>query len=460
MKIAFFSSEVFPFAKTGGLADVAGSLPLALGEMGHKVIIFMPLYKGIECQELNDAYGHSVLSENVEIYFIRHDLFFKREYLYNMPHADYSDNTLRFSFFCKEALDLLRLLNFKPDIYHCNDWQTALIPLLLKTKAKSLKFFKNAKSVFTIHNLAFQGWTDSRKFESLGVAKELEDVLEMGGTLNFLKGAILCSDAVNTVSSTYAKEICTHEFGSNLQYILQIISSKLSGIVNGIDYNVWNPATDENISHQYKKMTIELKSQNKNSLLAEYGLKKKRNSMLLGMVTRLSRQKGIDLFLRALPKILQKHCVIVLGTGEKEYHDGLAKLKKQFPERLAVIHDYNEALSHKIYASSDLFVMPSRFEPCGLSQLISFRYGTLPLVYSTGGLKDTVKNCDENGSKGNGFVFSDYNEDDLLAALKRAEKLFRSKEIWKSICKRAMGANYSWTRSAKKYDELYKRVAG
>lgn len=460
MKIAFFSSEVYPFAKTGGLADVAGALPIALGNMGHEVKVFMPLYRDVEPQELNDAWGRTKLSDNVEIIFIRHDLFYNREYLYNMPNGDYADNLLRFSYFCKAAFDWIRRNEFKADIYHANDWQTALVPLLLKTKSRIDDFFVDAKALFTIHNLAFQGCFDLRKFESLALAPDCEGILEMDGCLNLVKGATLAAHAVNTVSKEHAKEIASHDFGSNLQYIFQLVAPKLSGIVNGIDYDVWNPATDDKIAKNFKKSTIDDKAENKKALIKELGLKKRRSGMLVGVVSRLTQQKGIDVLLQALPEMLKKHNVVVLGSGEQHYHDALAELKNEYGNAIEVIHEHNEELAHKIYAASDMVAMPSRFEPCGLPQLIAFRYGALPLVHATGGLKETVKEAAKDGSKGNGFLFERLTQGHLLEVFNEAQEIYKDEKAWKALTQRAMGANYSWKKAAKSYDDLYKKMTG
>jgi len=460
MKIAFFSSEVFPYAKTGGLADVAGALPEALGAMGHDVKVFMPWYKNVEPQFATKRYGWSQMSENVDIVFVKHDLFFKREHLYNMPDADYPDNLLRFSYFCKEAISIMKDTGFKADMYHANDWQTALVPILLRMYRKEDAFFAKAKSIFTIHNLTFQGCFDPRKFESLGLTPEMEGVLDLNGGLNFMKGAVLCADAVNTVSPTYAQEIRTTEFGANLQYIMQLVAPKSRGILNGIDYRVWDPAKDAALSSPYGKADAEKgKAKNKSELMTAFGLKKKKGGMLLGMVTRLSSQKGVDLLIDVLPQLLKKNSVIVLGSGELRYHEALAELREEYPDSLSVTHDYNEALSHKIYAASDLFLMPSRFEPCGLSQLVSLKYGTLPLVFATGGLKDTVKDLTPDAAKGNGFVFTEYGKEGISDAFKRAERLFKTKAAWNKAVARAMGAVFSWDKAAEKYDEMYRSVA-
>ena len=460
MKIAYFSSEVYPYAKTGGLADVAGALPTALGEMGHEVRVFMPWYKGIEPQFATKRYGWSHMSENVEIVFVKNDLFFKRDHLYNMPTGDYGDNLLRFTYFCKEAMAIMKDTDFKADIYHANDWQTALVPLLVRMNRKDDPFYAKARAVYTIHNMAFQGCFDARKFESLGLSPEFEGVLDLAGGINFMKGAVLCADAVNTVSPSYAAEIRTAEFGVNLQYIMQLVAPKSRGILNGVDYRVWDPAHDQNIEQTYTKSDADKgKAANKAALMAEFRLKKKKGGMLLGMVSRLSAQKGVDLLIEVLPQMLKKHSVVILGSGDLRYHEELAELCEAYPDSLAVVHDYNDRLSHKIYAASDLFLMPSRFEPCGLSQLISFKYGTLPLVYATGGLEDTVKDLAPDAAKGNGFVFSDHTKEGLTAAFKRAEQLFKTKAAWDKAVTRAMGAVFSWTKAAEKYDEMYRSVA-
>jgi starch synthase len=455
MRVAFFSSEVYPFAKTGGLADVAGALPLALAEQGLDVRIVMPQYAGIEPEEQFVDWGRTRLSDNVEVLFIRHDMFYKRDGLYGSAQGDYPDNLLRFSFLCKQGLFVLRELGFKADIYHSNDWQTALVPLLLKTKAVEDSFFKKARTVFTVHNLAFQGWAPMTKFPTLGLDDKYRGVLEAQGQINLMKGALLASHRVNTVSPTYALEIRMPGAGCGLEFVLQLIAPKLRGILNGIDYAVWNPATDTNLVENYSAKRIEGKDAEKAALLKEFGLRSGRGRMLMGMVSRLSEQKGMDILLPALEQILSRHSVIILGSGEERYHGALARLKERFPDTLAVVHGYNDALSHRIYAAADMFLMPSRFEPCGLSQLISFRYGTVPLVHATGGLRDTVIDYYASPAKGNGVVFTRYETASMLDAVKRAEKLYANKAAWGALRKRVCSLNFSWKKAAKQYIDMY-----
>ncbi len=459
MKIAFFSSEVFPFAKTGGLADVAGALPLALEEFGLEVKVFMPLYKNIKPEVLKEEFGISKIGKDIEVIFIRNDAFFKRDYLYNSPQGDYPDNLERFSFFCKESLEIIRRINFRPDILHCNDWQTALIPLYLETLYNKEECLKNAKTLLTIHNLAYQGYFELDKFNLLGLPQAYKAILEIYSKLNFLKAGIIKADRVNTVSPTYAKEIQTKEYGCGLEDILKENSSKLSGILNAIDYKVWDPSKDNFIYFKYGANNLEKKVENKLSFQREMNLKLDKDTFLLGMVSRLAEQKGIDILYEVLPRLLPNYQVVILGIGDEEYHKRLSSLAKDFPQSFSLHLKFDEALAHKIYASCDCFLMPSRFEPCGLSQMISFKYATVPIVHATGGLKDTVVDYSQDKDKGRGFVFYEYSSKALEKTIREAFVLFsQNKEEWNFLQKKITGLDFSWPRTAQNYLKLYESM--
>jgi len=456
MKVAFFSSEVFPFAKTGGLADVSGALPLALEDAGIDVKIFMPLYKKIKPRKLNHDFGVSKVGRNVEVIFIKNDEYFLRDHLYNTPEGDYPDNLERFSYFCAKSFDVLKAIKFKPDILHCNDWQSSLIPVFLKAKFKRDNFFKDTKTVLTIHNLAFQGYFELDKFTLLDISEEYKPLFEVYNKLNLLKAGIIASDRVNTVSPSYAQEIQADDFGCGLAHVLRDNRAKLSGILNAIDYNVWSPSGDKLIYSQYDEDSLDKKADGKMSFQKDLGLKQDADRLLLGMVSRLTEQKGVDILSEALPAILKKHQVVILGLGDPKYHEILQGLAGKNPRSFSFNVKFDESLAHKIYASSDVFLLPSRFEPCGLSQMISFKYATLPLVHATGGLRDTVIDCSRDKKQGNGFVFTEYSSKALAEAVKRADSLYRNKGKWRLIQERVSALNFSWQKAAQEYLNLYK----
>ncbi len=455
MKVAFCSSEVFPFAKTGGLADVAGALPKALVQQGAKLKVFMPLYKGIKPKKINKDYGYSKV-EKVEFYFIRHDDYFLRDALYGTPKGDYPDNLDRFLFFCEKTIKTLKSLDFKPDIIHNNDWQTSLIPVLLKAKYGDDKFFAKTKTVLTVHNLAYQGLFKKEEFKKLGLDKSYFTIggLEYYEKINLLKGGILFSDWIATVSPTYAKQIQTSDYGCGLEGMLREKRSHLSGILNGVDYEIWNPKADKYIYKKYDKNNLKLKVDNKMALQKELGLAVDKDKMLLGMVSRLAEQKGLDIFSKALDKLLKDFQIVILGFGDEKYHKALKKKASTNKKSLSLHLAFDERLAHKIYASSDVFLMPSRFEPCGLSQLISYKYATVPVVHKTGGLSDTVTDC-KNG--GGGFVLNNYSDKELIATLKRAKGAFEDKDAWLGLMKKIVEYDFSWEKSARSYMELYKQ---
>ncbi len=456
MKIAFMSSEVVPFAKTGGLADVAGSLPLALEKLGLDVKIIMPKYKSVKVSA-----GRTVLGKGLDVFFIDNKKYFDRDQLYGDRYGDYPDNLERFSFFSKAALELLKSINFKPDIIQCNDWQTSLIPVYLKTLYKDDPFFKNVRTVLTIHNLAYQGTFAKSQYPITGLDWNLFNVngLEFYDKINLLKGGILFSDVINTVSPTYAQEIQTKEFGCGLEGVLKDRSSDLYGVINGIDYDVWNPETDKAIVKNYTKATSEDKYINKEDLQRITGLKVDKKIPVFGIISRLADQKGLDLISAIIGDFLKSNVqFVLLGTGEDKYHVLFEKIAKQYPKKAAINLKFDAVLAQKIYAGCDMFLMPSRYEPCGLGQLMCLRYGTIPIVRSTGGLKDTIQDFDADRKRGNGFAFTDYESSELYKTIKRALKVYMDSKTWQALVKKAMGCDCSWENSAARYVDLYKKA--
>jgi len=455
MKIAFCSSEVFPYAKTGGLADVSGALPFALAKEGCEVKVFMPFYKNIKPQEVNNEYGYTKQDE-VEFYFIKHDSYFGRDGLYGNSKGDYPDNLERFSFYCRKVLELLPKLDFSPDIIHCNDWQASLVNIYLKIIYGADEFYRNTRSVLTIHNLAYQGLFKKEKYPLLGIPGEYFNFryLEFYNKINLLKGGIVFSDMVNTVSPTYAKQIQTPDYGAGLDVVLREKREHLCGILNAIDYKVWNPKTDEHIYKRYGEDSLGDKQVNKIKFQKELGLDVGKSKLFLGMVSRLAEQKGVDILSEAMDYILKKCQVVILGTGDQKYHKILkskaSKNKKSFSLHLK----FDEKLAHRIYASCDGFLLPSRFEPCGLSQMISYKYATVPVVHHTGGLKDTVHDYSDSGG---GFVFSHYSSDDLIYAIDKTERVFEDKKEWEKLLKKISLYNFSWEVAARNYIEMYRR---
>lgn len=456
MKILFVSSEAVPFAKTGGLADVAGSLPIALEKLGIDIKVVMPKYKTVKVKE-----DRTVIGRNLEVLFIENEKYFNRSQLYGDKFGDYPDNLERFSYFSKSCLDLLKKINFKPDIIHCNDWQSSLIPVYLKTIYKNDPFFCDIKTILTIHNLSYQGLFDKSHFPKSGLGWNLFTIegLEFYDKVNILKGGILFSDLITTVSPTYSKEIQTKEFGHGLEGVLKERSNELYGILNGIDYDTWNPKTDKYISKKYDANDIKAKYVNKEDLQKISGLSVDRNIPLIGIISRLADQKGLDLISAIIGDLLKsKLQFIVLGTGDNKYHVLFEKIAKVYPKKTSMNLKFDAVLAQKIYAGCDIFLMPSRFEPCGLGQMICLRYGTIPVVRLTGGLKDTIEEYDAASGQGNGFVFSQYSSSELLAAIKRSLAFYKDKEAWQKLTKKAMGYDFSWDNSAKEYEKLYNKL--
>jgi starch synthase len=452
MKILFVSPEVVPFAKTGGLADVAGSLPKALNEIGHDIRVFMPRYKNVKSAEVG-----------FPVYFYENENYFgSREGLYQLPGGvDYADNLERFSAFCRAAFPLLKKLDWRPDILHCNDWQSALVIAYLKVLYKDDPFFKRTAAVYSIHNMGYLGMFPKEKLPLTGLGPDQfkPEALEFWGNIALTKAGFVYADVINTVSETYAKEIQTPEFGHGLDGLLRFRAKDVYGIVNGLDYDVWNPATDKNILRRFSPATLSLKVENKLELQRRNNLPQRKEIPVIGMITRLADQKGLDILAGAIEEIMQMHCqLVILGTGDQKYHDLLLKEKQKYPEHIGVNLKFDAILAELIYAGSDMFLMPSRYEPCGLGQLISYRYGTIPIVRKTGGLADTVRDFDPKTGEGEGFVFEEYSSKALLDAVKRACETYHKKTVWMPLQEKVMELDYSWDASAKKYVSLYMKA--
>jgi len=480
MKIAVVSPEAVPFAKTGGLADVAGALPAELAEMGHEVRLIIPKYKsvvekGFELKRIDgelsiplgerEAKGGvlETAHNGVKTLLIENDEFFLRDKLYQDPKtgSDYLDNSSRFIFFSRGVLESLKLVDFRPDIVHVNDWQTALIPLYLKSLYKDDAHFSKTSSVLTVHNLGYQGlfWHHDMPLVGVGWEYYTPEGIEFYDKINFLKAGIVFSDVINTVSERYAEEIQTIEDGFGLDGILRKRKKDLFGIVNGIDTEEWNPQTDKLIAKNYSAKDPSGKAENKKALLNEFYLPEKMEAPLIGIISRLAEQKGFDILAESMEELMSMELMmVILGTGEKKFHELLITLGKKYPTKLGVKLAYDNRLAHLVEAGSDMFLMPSRYEPCGLNQMMSMRYGTVPVVRATGGLNDTVIEFSEKEGKGNGVKFTDYDAPSLTAAVKRALSLFGKSDPWKKMVKNGMAADFSWRASAKKYEKLYMRA--
>ncbi len=466
MKVLFCASEVTPLAKTGGLADVCGTLPVNLRALGVDVAIVMPYYRSIieadiVIKKLSRDIHLTYLQGDIPVYLIENDVFFNRKGIYGTDKGDYEDNLERFQFFCRRTLELIKELNLHVDILHCHDWQTALMPVYLKTTLSQDRFYNSIKTLFSIHNLAFQGVFPKEKFKQLGLPKKLfsPNGFEFFGKVNLLKGALIFSDKISTVSPTYAKEIQTKEYGCGLEDMLKQRNEDLIGILNGVDYTYWNPKTDPLIYAPYTSEDLKGKEDNKKKLQEFLGLHLKDEVPLCGYVGRLSHQKGLDLIHQTIAQImpLNIQCVF-LGLGEEKYVSMLFQWKKDFPGKVAVNIAFDESLAHKIYAASDIFLMPSVFEPCGLSQLISLKYGTIPVVHKTGGLADTIFDEEEEAEHANGFTFSVYERTNFIDAVKRAVRTFHKKERWYQLMANGFKMDYSWTTSAQEYLNVYKEI--
>lgn len=477
--VLFVSSEAVPFIKTGGLADVAGSLPKYFDKEHYDVRVMLPKYlcipekwrsqmKYVTHFYMDLAWRSQYVGvlemeyAGVHYYFIDNEFYFAGPKPYGYIHEDIE----KFAFFSKAALSAMPLLGFKPDIVHCHDWQTGLVPVYMKERFHDGEFFRDMKSIMTIHNLKFQGIWDLKKVKDItGLPPYFftSDKLEAYGDANYLKGGIVYADAVTTVSDSYAEEIKTPFYGEHLDGLMRARSNCLTGIVNGIDYEEFNPATDTRIVSNYNQKTFRKeKPKNKKALQQELGLEVNDKKFMIGIVSRLTDQKGLDLIAYMMDQICAEDVqLVILGTGESQYENMFRHFAWKYPDRVSANIYYSEDMSHKIYASCDAFLMPSLFEPCGLSQLMSLRYGTVPIVRETGGLKDTVEPYNEYESTGTGFSFANYNAHEMMNTINYAKHVFyNNKREWNKIVDCGMLKDFSWASSAKKYQKLYDNLLG
>ena len=471
MKVLYAASEALPFIASGGLGDVAGSLPQALRKRLVGCRVVMPLYDNIK-QELKDTMKFitnisvpvawrrqycgifEARSGGVIYYLLDNQYYFKRDSLYG-----FYDDAERFAFFSRAILEIIPYIDFKPDIIHCNDWQTALTPVYYSTMYAQRPGYENIKTVFTIHNIQYQGvYGDELIDNVVGIDHAHKNLVEYDGTVNLMKGAIECANAVTTVSPSYAKEILDPWYSHGLDPILRERSFKLRGILNGIDVINYDPETDKDIFKNYTADNIRGKYTNKRELQKLLGLPEKSDTPVMGMVTRLVSHKGLDLCKAVLDELLATTDIqlVVLGSGDYQYEEFFRGLAARYPDKVGLCLGFVPDLARKIYAGADLFLMPSKSEPCGLSQMVALRYGTIPIVRETGGLRDSVTDSGDN--EGNGFVFSSYNAHDMLHAIRRAVEGYQDKDGWAILVKRAMDSDNSWGKSANDYIKMYKEV--
>lgn len=470
MKVLYAIGEAYPFIMTGGLGDVGGSLPRSIRDRFTGCRVILPFYADIpetmkaSAKLIKSFYVYvgwrrqycgvfEIHVNNTIYYLIDNEYYFKRSGIYG-----HYDDAERFTFFSLAVLEMLKFIDYQPDIIHVNDWHTALVPVYHKLRYQYEEKYKDIKTVFTIHNILYQGQYDkSILTDVLGLSEEAMPVLEFNGCINFMKAAIEAADAVTTVSPTYAKELTDAYFAHGLKHILKENEYKLYGIINGIDTNVYNPETDECILQNYSIEDISGKAKNKEALQKLFNLPTDPSIPVIGMVTRLVDHKGLDLVNWAIEEMLSRHIqIIMLGTGDTLHETFYLNMAKRYPGKFAIKIGFIPDLAHKIYAGADMFLMPSQTEPCGLSQMIALRYGTIPIVRETGGLKDTVKDYGDQG--GYGFTFKTYNGLDMLNAINRAVSLYDNKVEWEALVKRSMACNYSWQNSANEYIRLYKKL--
>lgn len=481
LKICLASSEFVPLAKTGGLADVAAALSVFLDEQGHDIRVLIPFYSSMDVagmtitpvaflQNLQMRLGPHQVSYSIDalqlpgksltVYLLRCPELYNRPGIYTSG----ADEHLRFILLSRAAIEMCQHMAFAPDIFHCHDWHTALIPMYLRTQYAWDKLFSNTKSVLTIHNIGYQGVFNANILPDTGMS-DMRDKLHQDdltqGRINFLKMGVLYADVLTTVSPTYAQEILSPEYGMGLQEMLQQRRESLVGILNGVDYDEWNPASDPLIPFAYTSRAISGKKKNKLALMKELKLDGDENTPLIGMVTRLTHQKGIELVQKVVPALLKKRkfALVVLGTGEPRYEQFFSWLEHKHRDRVCFYRGFNNKLAHMIEAGSDMFLMPSRFEPCGLNQMYSLRYGTVPIVRRTGGLADSVQLFEPSSGNGTGILFNEINEVALNWAMNTALDLFDDKKTWRKLMRNGMSMNYSWQQQGQVYVDLFRSIA-
>ena len=476
MNILFISPEVFPFAKTGGLADVAGSLPEAVAKKGHKASTILPYYQlvrkngfkpvvfkkniPLRINNREESFNLLLLKHNgVDVYFIEKNEYYDREFLYGTPQGDYKDNAFRFGFYAKAILASIPYIG-RQDVFHCNDWQSGLVPLYIKAHHKDDPLFSNVKILFTIHNMAYQGLFVKDVVPYLDISWDLfnQDGVEFWDKLSFMKAGMVFSDAISTVSKGYSKEILTPEFGCGLDGLLKSREKDLYGIVNGVDYSIWNPAVDQFIAKKFNEKDLKGKIECKKDLSESFEIKYNAKRPIIAMITRLAEQKGIDLVVNIMKDLLKDSDFVILGFGEEKYNKIFQEMAKKYKGKVGVSIKFDNALSHKMEAGSDMFLMPSRYEPCGLNQMYSLKYATVPVVRAVGGLDDTIHNFNPATKKGNGFKFKDATNKAFLGAIKKAVAAFKDKKLWDELLKNCVSCDFSWESSAEQYLKLYKNL--
>jgi len=489
LKVLLVSSEAVPFAKTGGLADVVGALPKELNKLGCEVRVIIPCYSLIEKSNKLDAVPgiddlripmgeeiqkgavkKTLTPEGVEFYFLGSEKYYRRShtpqgiYVDAQTGKDYPDSPDRFIFFSRGVLEFIKASGWKADVIHTNDWHSALVPFYLKTLCKEDPFFNGTAVLLTIHNISYQGIFEKDVLYKIGLsegASHLSAPLEFYDRVNFMRAGIVCANLLNTVSPTYAREIQTKEFAYGLESDLLSRKDDLYGVVNGIDYSIWSPEVDKNIPFRYTSSNLSGKKKDKERLLKKAGLPVHEGDdvPLIGSISRLVDQKGFDILSEVMEEMLALDLqFILLGTGQPKYHEFYQEVGKRHPKKAATFLTFDEGLAHEIEAGADMFLMPSRYEPCGLNQLISLKYGTIPVVRATGGLTDTVIDFDPQNGNGNGFVFTDYSGNELLKTIRRALEAYQDKKTWSRLIANAMGADHSWRASAQEYVKLYRKA--
>lgn len=476
MKIAFITSEAYPYAKTGGLADVSFSLPRALHKRGHDVRIIMPRYYAVDKKRFNLRLIHAPLCvplglterwaaiyeayDTIITYFIEHDNYFGRDSLYGYGDTPFEDNAERFAFFARAVFPCLEAMEFEPDIIHCNDWQTALVPVFRKTHYASDPFFANAAVIITVHNVGYQGvfHKDNFIWTELGWDLFTAEGLEYFDQINYLKGGILFSDTVTTVSRKYALEIQSEEYGYNLAPLFRKIKKRLYGITNGVDYGKWNPHADTLIPQQFTGDDLSGKRKCKAALQKRMGLPVNRKTPILASISRLTHQKGMDLLAETLELLSadDRFQFMILGSGEEWLIEKFEELRSRFPTVFGIYWGYDESLAHLIEAGADIFIMPSRYEPCGLNQMYSMKYGTIPVVRATGGLDDTVIPWNPENGTGTGFKFTELSVRTLYGTIREVLRKYRNQKEWKILQQNAMIFNRSWHDAAEEYEAVYR----
>jgi starch synthase len=477
MHIAFAASEGVPFSKTGGLADVVGALPRALAALGHQVSVYLPRYRQTKLAEpatvvrsitvpFDDRYRFPAVvtagtQGGVKFYLVEYPEFYDRDGLYGTPAGDYPDNAERFALFSRAVLEASKILGV-PHVFHCHDWQSALVPVLLRTIYGEDPAFAGVGTVFTIHNMGYQGLFPPETLPLLMLPWDLFTVskMEFYGQVNFLKGALTYADFITTVSRKYSQEIQTAEFGFGLEGVLRGRAATVTGILNGVDYDEWSPQTDKFAAAKFSPQDLSAKAQCKQDLLAAFGVTNADPRLpVIGIVSRFAAQKGFDLIAQIMDRLAHEEMIVVaLGTGDKQYEEMFVRLNQQFPNKIAVKVAYNNAIAHKIEAGADMFLMPSRYEPCGLNQIYSLKYGTVPIVRATGGLDDTIEPWNARTGKGTGFKFSDYSGEALLLTIRQALEAFRDQTSWQALMRNGMNKDFSWAASAREYGKIYERV--